>query len=125
MKSLHIGALVTPVIHSLWTTAPYNAHLSERLFAVYTRPGEAMPNAGRARGPRLRCGVREARERAGLSQEALARAVGASRNAIVAIERAESVPSVLMALALAKSLDTTVEALFGPLGGSDDGQEEP
>lgn len=73
----------------------------------------------------MRCGVREARERAGLSQEALARAVGASRNAIVAIERAESVPSVLMALALAKSLDTTVEALFGPLGGSDDGQEEP
>lgn len=73
----------------------------------------------------MRCGVREARERAGLSQEALARAVGASRNAIVAIERGESVPSVLMALALAKSLDTTVENLFGPLGGSADGQEEP
>jgi DNA-binding XRE family transcriptional regulator len=41
--------------------------------------------------------------------------VSVSRNTVVAIERGESVPNVLLALAIAKALGTTVEALFGPM----------
>ncbi len=50
--------------------------------------------------------------------------MGASRNAVVAIERGESVPSVLMAMALANALNMTVENLFEPLGGNNDGQKD-
>lgn len=64
--------------------------------------------------------VRDARERLGFSQEALARAVGVSRNAVVAIERGASVPSVLMALSIAHALGSSVEDLFAPLGGKVD-----
>jgi putative transcriptional regulator len=45
--------------------------------------------------------VREARLRAGLSQEALAREVGVSRQTIVNIERGDSEPKVLLAIAIA------------------------
>lgn len=48
--------------------------------------------------------VKEYRERAGLSQEALAREVGVSRQTIVNVERGLNEPKVLLALAIAAAL---------------------
>lgn len=56
--------------------------------------------------------VRQHRERLGLSQEALAREVDVSRQTIVNIERGESEPRVLLALALAAVLGVAVGELF-------------
>jgi putative transcriptional regulator len=56
--------------------------------------------------------VREYRQRKGLSQEALAREVGVSRQTIVNIERGEDEPKVLLALALAAVLGVAIEHLF-------------
>lgn len=47
-----------------------------------------------------------------LSQEQLAAAVFASRQTIRSIELGRSTPSVSLALAIARVLDTTVEELF-------------
>jgi putative transcriptional regulator len=55
--------------------------------------------------------VREYREKAGLSQEALARKVEVSRQTIVNIERG-SEPRVLLALAIAAVLGVAVSDLF-------------
>ena len=57
--------------------------------------------------------VAAARHRAGLTQPALAEKVGASRPTIARIEAGTSVPSVTVALALARELGESVEALFG------------
>ncbi|MCC7074494.1 MAG: helix-turn-helix domain-containing protein [Deltaproteobacteria bacterium] len=57
--------------------------------------------------------VREARERRGLSQVALAERVGLSRQGIFAIEASRATPAVDVALRIAAALDGTVEALFG------------
>jgi DNA-binding XRE family transcriptional regulator len=66
-------------------------------------------------------GFRAARERAGLSQLELARAAGMSRAAVGAVETGRHVPGVHAALALARVLGTTVEALFGaPAAGAVD-----
>lgn len=51
-------------------------------------------------------------ERDELSQQQLADMVSVSRQTIVAIERGNYSPSVKLALLLAKTLDSTVEALF-------------
>lgn len=59
------------------------------------------------------------RERAGLSQQALAGRVGISRQALNAIEGGKQAPSVTIALALAKALRCRVEDLFA----DDDGAE--
>ncbi len=48
-----------------------------------------------------------------LSQEELATKVSVSRQTIWSIERGHSLPTVTLALALARALDTTVEALWG------------
>jgi putative transcriptional regulator len=56
--------------------------------------------------------MRNARLWAGLSQEELAGIVGASRETISSIERRASIPSVTLALAIARALDTSVEELF-------------
>jgi len=56
--------------------------------------------------------VRSARTRAGLRQADLAAAVGVSRQTIVSLERGDYSPSVYLALRIARSLDSTVEALF-------------
>jgi putative transcriptional regulator len=48
--------------------------------------------------------VREHRRKAGLSQEALARKVGVSRQTIVNVERGLNEPKVLLALAIAAAL---------------------
>jgi putative transcriptional regulator len=53
-----------------------------------------------------------ARVVAGLSQQELADAVSAARQTISDIERGAAVPSVSLALAIARSLDRTVEELF-------------
>jgi putative transcriptional regulator len=56
--------------------------------------------------------LRGSRVLAGLSQDELAAIVGASRKTISSIERGASIPSVTLALALARALDTSVEELF-------------
>ncbi len=59
------------------------------------------------------------RRELGLSQEALAQAGGVTRQAIGAIESGRAQPGVALALAIARTLNSTVEELFGP-----DGDEE-
>jgi putative molybdopterin biosynthesis protein len=61
---------------------------------------------------RLHTTLRAARRAAGLSQAALAEAVGLSRQAYAAIEAGRAVPGTDIALRLASALGTTVEALF-------------
>jgi putative transcriptional regulator len=47
-----------------------------------------------------------------MSQQALADAVGVSRQAIIAIESGKSVPSLLLAYKIAKAFDLFIEDLF-------------
>jgi putative transcriptional regulator len=61
---------------------------------------------------RLVSKVREHRLAAALTQEELASAVGVTRQTIIAIEKGNYVPSVLLALKLASRLGTPVEELF-------------
>ncbi|MBI3963515.1 MAG: helix-turn-helix transcriptional regulator [Candidatus Kerfeldbacteria bacterium] len=56
--------------------------------------------------------VRKFRQRAGLSQDEIARAVGVSRQTIIAIERGNYTPSVALALRLSKLFGRSVEDLF-------------
>jgi putative transcriptional regulator len=56
--------------------------------------------------------VREHRQRLGLSQEALARQLGVSRQTVVNIERGLSEPRVLLAIAIAAALGVTIQELF-------------
>ncbi len=63
--------------------------------------------------------VREFRKASGLTQAELAERAGISRTAVTAIEGARLVPSVAAALALAETLGTTVEVLFGRSNTSD------
>ena len=58
--------------------------------------------------------LRGFRFRAGLTQQELADSVGASRTTISSLERNKSIPSVALALALARRLDASVEELFDP-----------
>jgi len=48
----------------------------------------------------------------GMTQEALAKRVGVSRQTIIAIEKAKFVPSVKLALALAAALEVPLDRLF-------------
>ncbi len=57
--------------------------------------------------------LRDHRQAAGLSQQALAEQIGLSRQAYGAIEAGRATPGVDVALAIARALSTTVEALFG------------
>jgi putative transcriptional regulator len=52
------------------------------------------------------------RTRAGITQEALAEAVGVSRQTIIAIERGNYSPSVLLALKIARVFKASVEDIF-------------
>ena len=56
--------------------------------------------------------VRERREGAGLTQEALGEVVGLTRQSIIAIEKGRFTPSVHTALMLAGALKTPVDELF-------------
>ncbi len=56
--------------------------------------------------------LKELRSASGLTQTDLAALVGVSRKTINTVENSVFVPSTLLALALAKTLNTKVEALF-------------
>jgi putative transcriptional regulator len=71
-----------------------------------------MPRRKPTRAPERGHCVAHARQRAGLTQAELAEKVGAGRVAIARIE-AGTVPSVKLALAIARELGETVETLFG------------
>ena len=57
--------------------------------------------------------IRERRKELGLSQQALAKSVGVSRQTIISMEQGNYAPSVYLALKVASALDTTVETLWG------------
>jgi putative transcriptional regulator len=56
--------------------------------------------------------VREMRTGLGLSQADLGKEMGVSRQTVIAIERGRYLPSLPLALALARFFSTTVEELF-------------
>lgn len=60
----------------------------------------------------MRNDVRELRERAGLSQRALAEAVGVSRQTINSIEMGRYDPSLPLAFTIARHFQTTIEEIF-------------
>jgi putative transcriptional regulator len=62
--------------------------------------------------PSMRSALMLARMRTGLSQAELAETIGVSRQTISSIENRRSIPSVLLALALARFLGAPVEELF-------------
>ena len=68
---------------------------------------------------RLLNGIRDARERLGLTQGELAARVGVSRKTINTIENLIFSPSALLALKLARDLDMRVEDLFWISGAED------
>jgi putative transcriptional regulator len=61
----------------------------------------------------VRNDVKERRAARGLSQGQLAEAVSVSRQTINSIEKGRYVPSLQLALALARYFETTVEEMFG------------
>lgn len=56
--------------------------------------------------------VQEFRTRRKITQEELSRAVGVTRQTIIAIEKGNYTPSVLLALKIARFFGTTVEEVF-------------
>lgn len=52
------------------------------------------------------------RKESGLTQEELALSVGVTRQTVIAIEKGSYVPSVLLALKIAKQFNKNVEQLF-------------
>ena len=56
--------------------------------------------------------IQELRKAAGYRQEDLARALGVTRQTIIAIENDKYDPSLVLAMKLARFLQTTVEELF-------------
>lgn len=56
--------------------------------------------------------VQEWRSRAGLTQEELAEKVGVSRQTIIAVEKGNYTPSVLLALKVARFFKVPVEKIF-------------
>jgi transcriptional regulator with XRE-family HTH domain len=68
---------------------------------------------GKARTPERGHRVAAARKRAGLSQQALADRTGLAKSTIARIELGQHQPSITVALAISRELDTTAEALFG------------
>ena len=61
---------------------------------------------------RLNNHLREERARRNLTQADLATLVGVSRKTINTVENGVFIPSTVLALQLARALETTVEALF-------------
>ena len=56
--------------------------------------------------------VQSARVTAGITQEGLAARVGGSRQTIIAVEKGNYTPSVMLALKLARVFNLSVEKLF-------------
>ncbi|EIL99928.1 XRE family transcriptional regulator [Rhodanobacter thiooxydans] len=63
-------------------------------------------------GERLANRLKVLRAEKDLTQQALAELIGTTRKSINAIEMERMVPSTLLALKLARALDTSVEKLF-------------
>ncbi len=61
---------------------------------------------------RLQNQLRDHRHRRQLTQQALAERVGVTRQTIIAVEQGRFVPSVRLALDLARALDLQLEELF-------------
>ena len=61
---------------------------------------------------RLKNNLREERARRNLTQADLATLVGVSRKTINTVENSVFIPSTVLALQLARALETTVESLF-------------
>jgi putative transcriptional regulator len=62
----------------------------------------------------VRNDVRAHRSAAGLSQAALAEALGVSRQTVIAIEQGRYLPSLPLAFALARHFGVRIDALFHP-----------
>jgi putative transcriptional regulator len=62
----------------------------------------------------MRNDVRHHRERQGLSQGALAAALGVSRQTVNAIETGRYLPSLPLAISIAQYFETSVEEIFRP-----------
>ena len=62
--------------------------------------------------PTEQTNLRAVRDRKGLTQEELAQAVGVSRQTIISIEKGKYVPSVTLALRIAKHFNMSVEEIF-------------
>ena len=60
--------------------------------------------------------ARRRRKERGLTQEQLAERVGCSQATVFDIETGRNQPSLAMAMAFARALDTTVDELFGEDG---------
>ena len=60
----------------------------------------------------MRNRIRELRKEAGLRQEDMAKALGVSRQTIIAVENDKYNPTLELALKMAKLLKTPVEELF-------------
>ena len=58
--------------------------------------------------------MRQARQDAGLSQEELARRVGASRQTVNMIERGDYNPSLHLCISICQTLGKTLDELFWP-----------
>lgn len=56
--------------------------------------------------------VYELRTKSGITQEALAEAVGVTRQTIIAIEKGNYTPSVILALKIAKFFKQSLEEVF-------------
>jgi putative transcriptional regulator len=61
--------------------------------------------------------IRERRRARGISQAALAEALGVSRQTVNAIETGRYLPSLPLAFRLAAYFETTIESLFDPTEG--------
>jgi putative transcriptional regulator len=57
--------------------------------------------------------VKARRKEVGLTQQQLADAVGVSRQTVISLESGDYAPSVYLAVAVARTLQTSVEALWG------------
>jgi putative transcriptional regulator len=80
------------------------------------RPADPGPAGGvqlRA-SAEVRNDVRELRTERGLSQGDLARALNVSRQTIISIEKGRFVPSLPLALSLARYFERSVEEVFHP-----------
>ncbi|MFT3714966.1 MAG: helix-turn-helix transcriptional regulator [Gordonia sp. (in: high G+C Gram-positive bacteria)] len=65
----------------------------------------------------MRNSVRRARTDAGLTQVALAEALGVSRQTVISIENGRYLPSLTLAFRIAQFFDVRIEELFTPTEG--------
>lgn len=63
-------------------------------------------------GEYIRNNVYDLRTQKGVTQEEFARAVGVSRQTVIAIEKGNYAPSVMLALKIAQFFNTKVEDIF-------------